>query len=297
MSFGKTLTFCQLFDGGRNVEIPIIQRDYAHGRDSAVDVRTNILKDIYKTLSQSPDTLERPLDLDFIYGVKKVGNPEKFVPLDGQQRLTTMFLLHWYLAWKDGKRAHFKSLICDGENARFTYQTRQSSKEFFDALANDTELDLAALFSPDEGKNNALSKTIEDKCWYFLSWRDDPTIKSALTVLDDIHTKFSNTNGFYDKLVNVEKPFITFKLLDLEDIYSPDDLYIKMNARCKLLTPFETLKAKLEQLIARDFPNEQKIFHDKSKSLSAYFSDRIDTDWLILSGNTSTKIPDCLTSK
>ena len=52
-------------------------------------VRANLLKDMKLAVTaQSP-----PLDLNFIYG-KLVG--EKFIPLDGQQRLTTLYLLYLY---------------------------------------------------------------------------------------------------------------------------------------------------------------------------------------------------------
>ena len=77
------------------VEIPIIQRDYAQGRKTqhANMVRANLLKDMKLAVTaQSP-----PLDLNFIYG-KLVG--EKFIPLDGQQRLTTLYFLYLY-AFKD----------------------------------------------------------------------------------------------------------------------------------------------------------------------------------------------------
>jgi uncharacterized protein with ParB-like and HNH nuclease domain len=35
-------------------------------------------------------------DLDFVYGsTEQEEEIEKFIPLDGQQRLTTLFLLQW----------------------------------------------------------------------------------------------------------------------------------------------------------------------------------------------------------
>src|SRR5262245_28874604 len=74
-----------------------------------------------------------PLDLDFIYGSLE-GSPQAFCPLDGQQRLTTLFLLHWYLACKDGRSEGFQTFIRRGQQSRFTYKVRPSSKEFFDAM-------------------------------------------------------------------------------------------------------------------------------------------------------------------
>ena len=46
--------------------------------------------------------------------------------MDGQQRLTTLFLLHWYIAKKENR------LVKELENKllKFTYETRISSREF-----------------------------------------------------------------------------------------------------------------------------------------------------------------------
>ena len=67
------------------VVIPLIQRDYAQGRKDkrTTEVRKKLLQDINAALL---DTNVGPLDLNFIYGKSTHG---KFIPLDGQQRLTT----------------------------------------------------------------------------------------------------------------------------------------------------------------------------------------------------------------
>ena len=87
---GKSLTFFQLFAEIPQVEIPIIQRDYAQGRESTVEVRKQFLRAIRDALSR-----QQPLDLDFVYGsFEGTQSDQKFSLLDGQQRLTTLFLLH-----------------------------------------------------------------------------------------------------------------------------------------------------------------------------------------------------------
>lgn len=65
--------------------IPIIQRDYAQGRENP-DVnrmRTRFLSSLYDAITGHPITL------DFVYG--DVDENGKLTPLDGQQRLTTLF--------------------------------------------------------------------------------------------------------------------------------------------------------------------------------------------------------------
>ena len=74
------------------IVIPSIQRDYAQGRDSDTikRVRDNFLDALYNAITV------KPIVLDFIFGDVVLENEiNKFTPLDGQQRLTTLYLIHW----------------------------------------------------------------------------------------------------------------------------------------------------------------------------------------------------------
>ena len=260
MNSGKNLTFFGLFDEVSQVEIPIIQRDYAQGRESTVEVREQFLRSVRDALSR-----QKPLDLDFVYGsFEGTQSDQKFSLLDGQQRLTTLFLLHWYLAVKDGRLGEFQDSIQSDGQSRFTYQTRPSSSEFFDALATQPfEL-------PDEqGESMALSQKMVDCQWFFLSWKLDPTIKSCLVMLDLINKLFGASSGFYNRLIQLQNPYITFQFLNMKDFGLSDDLYIKMNARGKTLTPFENFKAWL-------FGHLDKLSLILSKQ---DFQLKVDQDW------------------
>ena len=100
------------------IEIPIIQRDYAQGRDSdaVARIRANFLDVLHDAV-----TTGTRISLDFVYGDVISGTLR---PLDGQQRLTTLFLLHWYLAWRAER--------LDQEHGwkRFEYATRPSARRF-----------------------------------------------------------------------------------------------------------------------------------------------------------------------
>jgi len=286
---GERLTFYQLFNEKRyHIEIPIIQRDYAQGRDSAFEVRNMFLDALYDYLEENT----KYRDLDFVYGSLLDENSKtdtRFIPLDGQQRLTTLFLLHWYLANKDEKIENFRQVLSKGKKSKFTYETRTSSREFCDSILNN-DIDLSNLLKSDiddngKDKKNALSKSIRDSCWYFLSWDNDPTIKSMLVMLDAIHEKFQNSKEYFERLTSIDNPVITFQFLNLKEFKLTDDLYIKMNSRGKPLTPFENFKAKFEQLINKTVftgaPNYRLTFNDKEKivPVQEYFSHKIDTDW------------------
>lgn len=287
---GKRLTFSQLIKEF-HIQIPIIQRDYAQGRHSAEDIRTLFLDALYIYLIEN----EPNRDLDFVYGnqYKEVEDDlRKFIPLDGQQRLTTLFLLHWYLATKkDDHLDDFRELLVyysdtKERKSKFTYETRTSSREFCDALVINN-VDLNELNQADNGKNNRLSKTIRDSSWFYMSWDADPTIQSMLVMLDAIHQKFNTkeAHGFFKRLIDNQNPVITFQFLDLKEFKLTDDLYIKMNSRGVPLTPFENFKANFESFIKiSDFNNKSEYsleFCGETRQVDTqtYFSHKLDTDW------------------
>lgn len=243
MNEARQHSFATLFSSVDAVEIPIIQRDYAQGRKQSTDVLDGFLTSLQDAL-RSED--KQGLDLDFIYGTFEDGAGRVLSLLDGQQRLTTLFLLHWYVAMCEGQLEDFRARWTKDGRSRFTYATRPSSAEFFDALAS------AVAAPPADGEPwaGSLSVRLVDSNWFFLSWRSDPTVKACLTTLDSIAQTFGVTNGLYARLVDEQQPAITFHFLDLERFGLTDDLYIKMNARGKPLTPFENFKAWLVGRVA-----------------------------------------------
>ena len=115
------VSFAEIFDGAtgiKKIEIPPIQRDYAQGRRSAETnrVRERFLDALYKAVT------EKAVTLDFIYGDIKDG---VLIPLDGQQRLTTLFLLYWYAAKKENAPQREQDFL-----AGFSYDTRYSARNF-----------------------------------------------------------------------------------------------------------------------------------------------------------------------
>jgi len=282
---GERLSFFQLFhEKGLQVEIPIIQRDYAQGRDNESVVRNTFL-DALKTYLKENKPFR---DLDFVYGTVKKIEPsdensieQRFIPLDGQQRLTTLFLLHWYLAQIAGQAQFFREVLCNKKGrSLFTYETRNSSKEFCNALMT-KDIPVDGLLRNAHG-SESVAETIKDQGWFYLSWTNDPTIRSMLNMLDAIHAKFSGCEEYFARLVDPDEPIITFLFLNLKRFKLTDDLYIKMNARGKPLTDFENFKARLEKKIKsfiKPWPEYFLSFRDEPVSGYEYFIYKIDNDW------------------
>lgn len=208
------------------IVIPQIQRDYAQGRiEPHVDeIRGKILVRFYEAISKST-----PIDIDFVYGYN---TDNEFIPLDGQQRLTTLFLIHWYIA----KRAKANNNLITLKN--FRYETRQSSTDFCNALI-ENEIVFA------EGID--LNNWIVDQRWFFHSWKKDPTVIAMLNMIRDIHIMFKNDD--FEKLWKniLESNPIKFNFLPIDNFGLSDELYIKMNSRGKPLTRFENFKVWFEK--------------------------------------------------
>jgi hypothetical protein len=277
MSHDSQIIYKQLLDRHGRIQIPMIQRDFAQGRPAASAVRDLFLKALGDALHKPIDDPTLPLNLDFIYGSVEGQDETRFLPLDGQQRLTTLFLLHWYLAWRDEKWADFEDMFVDGRRAKFTYDVRPSSNEFFDQLVC-----YRPTPRPEDipEQKDLITALITDQPWYFRSWRLDPTIQSVLHMLDALHDKFASSSGLFARLIDENHPAITFHLLDLKDFGLSDDLYIKMNARGKPLTPFETFKARYEEKLKSQPIEETFDISGQKFSVAAdYVARRMDTAW------------------
>lgn len=272
MSVGNQINYSQLLQRHKHIRIPMIQRDYAQGRPEEAEVREAFLSTLKDALCKPADDPSLPLNLDFIYGSVEGQEQTRFHPLDGQQRLTTLFLLHWYLAWRDKEWVRFEMLFLSEKHSRFSYSVRPSSNEFFDELVQ---------YRPCLAPENVLvlADLIIDQPWYFRSWRLDPTIQAILHMLNAIHDKFKVTIGLFMKLIDEKQPVITFQLLDLKNFGLTDDLYIKMNGRGKPLTAFETFKARYEQQVSEHLLGEQFLIGNQPFSASAYVARRLDTAW------------------
>jgi hypothetical protein len=103
-------------------------------------------------------------------------------------------------------------------------------------------------------------------------WEFDPTVAGMLTVLDKISTLEWPDNLWNRLTSGGDASPIRFLLVELEKFGLSDDLYIKMNARGKPLTAFESFKALLGKRV------EDQCWEDPLDPKER-FAIRIDTRW------------------
>ena len=267
----NTLTLWQLLNQ-QEIIVPMIQRDYAQGRIGKEHIRSTFLNDVEEHLATGTN-----LSLDFVYGNTEEG---KFHPLDGQQRLTTLWLIYWYVAFRLNKLIDVKETL-----KKFSYQTRTSSSDFCEMLCD-------KMVEADPIGVENVAEYIKKQTWFFSEWMQDPTISAMLRTLsgdqkgsfdDHIQGVLNNKHlETYWKNLTQEN-VITFELMLIgtEKLPISDDLYIKMNARGKKLTDFENFKADWVADIQKNTVLEE--------TYKQYYTRKIDQDWTDVFWNSREK--------
>ncbi len=256
------------------IEIPIIQRDYAQGRDSSKFIRNRFLDSIFEALSE-----DEILEMDFVYGsIKEVkdGNSKHniFLPLDGQQRLTTLFLLYWFLI--NTEKIDDNQLEKEREVLkRFSYSTRSTARLFCEKLSS-------------IGYNEKVKESIVSSYWFHKNYTKDPTVMGMLITLEDIQEKYNdiqkkepdNNLMLFNRMDK-----LCFYILPLDGFDLTDELYIKMNARGKALTDFENFKADIINWMKSDKNINKEEFDKKvmykEREIPWYLSiaSKFDNSW------------------
>ena len=280
-----TYSYTELFtkpieiDKDRSVQInkiviPKIQRPYAQGRTGGKYdyVRKTLLSDLFSSLA--PDG--KVLELNFVYGIIKHNDEENILELlDGQQRITTLFLLHWYIANRELKEGDETDSRIRGCLSRFVYETRSTSTLFCSKLSH---------FHYDV-TSTPPSEAIRKSKWYFKSFDRDSTICAMLTMLDSIHEFYNrqDSRDLHKRLDNIR-----FYVKSLNYFHLSDELYIKMNARGLQLSTFENFKADLTSYVSsfsegsflKQVPLYSEIPTTDTVPFNLNFSIKLDAKWV-----------------
>lgn len=203
--------------------IPEIQRDYVWEPSDVADLLGYILEGFEGGDADVPY-------LGFIYAYGDRDFTRKYFLIDGQQRLTTIFLLLIAGYAHQGKK--MPDYLFDREQLKLDYKVRQSTHDFLtDLVAHCHKGPLAPDFS------------VTDQVWYHEDYKNDRSIRHLIR-------NFEFIRDWLKELADVPR-FIAFaeKKLELSYYDIPDgrqgeDLYIYMNSRGRHLEPNETLKAK-----------------------------------------------------
>lgn len=205
------------------IQVPYYQRDYAQGRidNGRIDnIRKVFVEEMYGAIMG----FDKGCHLGLVFGSYDE-NEKVFIAVDGQQRLTTVFLLHWYVAWRENKLNDYKEKLLN-----FSWDTRSYSSQFVELLFK---------IRP---SGNVID-SIKTNSSYFSVWENDPTVKGMLTMLEEIEKQYPNDILLCSQLFSNDCK-IKYDILKLEKD-SDGKTYLKMNSRGRSLTTFELFKSKL----------------------------------------------------
>ena len=239
------------------IQVPYYQRDYAQGRidNGRIDnIRKVFVEEMYGAIMGFNN---KECHLGLVFGSYDE-NEKVFIAVDGQQRLTTVFLLHWYVAWRENKLNDYKEKLLN-----FSWDTRSYSSQFVELLFK---------IRP---SGNVID-SIKTNSNYFSVWENDPTVKGMLTMLEEIEKQYPNDILLCSQLFSNDCK-IKYDILKLEKD-SDGKTYLKMNSRGRSLTTFELFKSKLldkyKPNFGHKFDNEWLSFMIKISATSdSQFSD------------------------
>lgn len=201
--------------------IPEIQRDYVWGDNELV------IKRFINNIKNMKDNEE--LDIGFFYSYKIYENFNALI--DGQQRITTLILLSWYVGVDNTKLNNFK------------FKVRENSNNFLEKLLEQKSAEISAI----DGKK--ISDKIKNSIWYKRIWDNDPTVKSILNALDIIDKELENEKeNIKNKIDNIK-----FSCIEAGDRRLETE-YILLNKRGVNLTNSEQLKA----ILTEDIENKNE---------------------------------------
>jgi len=238
---GKEYTLAQLFSGKHKIVIPDLQRDYCWGdkawskdKEQYTELVGDFINNLLSAFNEKPDD---NLMLGLIYAYE---NPHHYVQLcDGQQRITTLFLILGMLCRKGGDENFKKYLISefefknDDKEPYLQYSIRESTLYFLSDL-------VCEFFLKTESEISI--HNIKKQNWYFKEYELDASIQSMLAALDTIEKTFCDNKIDYTAFGN----YITNKLqvlyYDMGNRIRGEETFVIINTTGEPLTATENLK-------------------------------------------------------
>lgn len=179
----------------------------------------------------------------YVQGLLKVASDIRHIPanlIDGQQRVTTYFLVLLWSARKSNRMREFMEWIqipneADGRDLSFDFKVRMLTHEF-----------LCQLLSNVLEQENFDFSNIGDATWYLNEYQKDVSIRSMTNALKVWEVEWGIRNKdeaslCYDFLLNNVK----FMFWPIGNPEQGEQLYITMNGRGKNLSEDEIVRARI----------------------------------------------------
>lgn len=228
-----------------NLIVPEIQREYVWGNNT--EVLESFLKELEKKAAPCETChyahTDKNVNVGFLYSYKpsylsyeRERVLDEFL-IDGQQRITTLFLLLLYRATIENRLNDFTS-ICRADEGEigmgFNYKVRNLTKQFIIQLVEHAKEGVDAFDFVDNLDNSPY--------WFLGDYKNDPTVISMIGALKSIKKVFGNKENQYFDFLLTNIRFWHFKT---EATSQGEELYITMNSRGEQLADNEMQKSRV----------------------------------------------------
>lgn len=240
LTSGEEYSLSDLFStSNRKIIIPDFQRDYTwgdkvYGEKNDLDIVSGFLDTLFEEFKN--DNKNKVL----LGKIDVYENPKDHIYLtDGQQRLTTLYLIIGMLYKNTGEEVLKDCLISDYESSHddkepyLQYAIRESTVFFLRDLVNEFFISEKDLKVDD----------IKKQTWYFNEYNFDPSIFSMLSALKAIEKKFEKyqsilDSGFTEFIIHNVK----IQYYDVENRRHGEERFVIINTTGKGLTVSENVK-------------------------------------------------------
>lgn len=231
---GTPYSLQEIFSGDNDkVIIPDLQRDYCWGNPYSNDSNDSLVSSFLDSILN----LDRDKDITMglIYGYYDRLKPYHLQLCDGQQRLTTLFLIIGIInrytnnRYQDILISNFELNEDDGE-PHLMYGIRESSLYFLSDLTTHYFLDTKLKYSD-----------IDSQYWFLNSYKHDPTILCILKALKTIEERLDNCLDMKE-LGDFIVEHLKFLFYDMANRQNGEETFVVINTTGEPLSANQNLK-------------------------------------------------------
>lgn len=236
---GEAYSLCKIFCGENDkIIIPDLQRDYCWGNPISNNSEDSLASSFIDSILRLEKSQEITMGLIYGYYDKEL-TPYHLQLCDGQQRLTTLFLIIGIInrmlpgnEYRDLLISDFE-LNEDDKEPHLLYGIRESSLYFLSDLTVHYFL-----------KDSLSVEELRKQPWFLKSYDDDPTIASIIRALKTIECKlkgYKELELLGDFLIHKLK----FLFYDMENRQNGEETFVVINTTGEPLTANQNLKPQI----------------------------------------------------
>lgn len=235
---GNTYTLRQLLGESISIVIPDMQRDYCWGEDGSNGKVLPFMISLIKLYREKGKN-----SLGLLYGYENPKGSSHIHIIDGQQRLTTLYLLVGMLYRRTSRVDLRRMLISDYEltddrEPKLLYEARIEAMYFLSELVTN-------FFLNREGRLSQL----ENSSWYCSTYSTDPTVQNFIRAIRKIDEAIEHTCHYegwdFDNFTDFVVDKLMFFYHDLGKRSTAEDMFVTINTTGEPLTLPQQIKAQL----------------------------------------------------